>query len=51
MKIVSFCGLPLLDIRSFQPSNKSKETENTELNQKVNAPSGIDSDIDDDIPF
>jgi single-strand DNA-binding protein len=39
------------DNDSFQPSNQVNETKNTEINQVVNEPSGIDSDIDDDIPF
>ena len=39
------------DNDSFQPNNQVNETKNTELNQVVNEPSGIDSDIDDDIPF
>ena len=39
------------DNDSFQSSNQVNETKNTEINQVVNEPSGIDSDIDDDIPF
>ena len=39
------------DNDSFQPNNQVNETKNTEINQVVNEPSGIDSDIDDDIPF
>ena len=39
------------DKDSFQPNNQVNETKNTEINQVVNEPSGIDSDIDDDIPF
>jgi len=39
------------DNESFQPNNQVNETKNTEINQVVNEPSGIDSDIDDDIPF
>ena len=39
------------DNDSFQSSNQVNEVKNTELNQVVNEPSGIDSDIDDDIPF
>ena len=39
------------DNDSFQPNNQSNETKNTQLNQAVNEPPVIDSDIDDDIPF
>jgi single-strand DNA-binding protein len=39
------------DNDSFQSSNQVNETKNTEINQVVNEPSGIDSDIDDDPPF
>ena len=50
-----FCleGMPEInsDNDSFQSSNQVNETKNTEINQVVNEPSGIDSDIDDDPPF
>jgi len=39
------------DNDSFQSNNQSNEIKNTEVNQVVNEPSGIDSDIEDDIPF
>ena len=39
------------DNDSFQSSKQVNEVKNTELNPVVNEPSGIDSDIDDDIPF
>jgi len=39
------------DNDSFQPNNQVNEAKNTELNQVVNEPSGIDSDIDEDPPF
>ena len=39
------------DNDSFQPNSQVNEVKNTEINQVVNEPSGIDSDIDDDIPF
>ena len=39
------------DNDSFQSNNQSDEIKNTEVNQLVNEASGIDSDIEDDIPF
>ena len=39
------------DNDSFQSHNQSNEIKNTEVNQVVNEASGIDSDIEDDIPF
>ena len=39
------------DNDSFQSHNQSNEIKNTEANQVVNEASGIDSDIEDDIPF
>ena len=39
------------DNDSFESNNQKNEVENSELNQVVNEPSGIDSDIEDDIPF
>lgn len=39
------------DNDSFQSNNHSNEIKNTEVNQVVNEASGIDSDIEDDIPF
>jgi single-strand DNA-binding protein len=39
------------DNDSFQSNNQSDEIKNTEVNQVVNEASGIDSDIEDDIPF
>ena len=39
------------DNDSFQSSNQVNETKNTEINQAVNEPFGIDSDIGDDPPF
>ena len=39
------------DNDSFQSNNQSNEIKNTEVNQVVNEPSVIDSDIEDDIPF
>jgi single-strand DNA-binding protein len=39
------------DNDSFESNNQKNEVENSELDQVVNEPSGIDSDIDDDIPF
>ena len=46
--------LTFLDSRSNNNDNdsfQSNEIKNTEVNQVVNEASGIDSDIDDDIPF
>ena len=50
--------LTFLDSRSsnndndaVESNNQKNEVENSELNQVVNEPSGVDSDIDDDIPF
>ena len=39
------------DNDSFQSNNQSNEIKNTEVNQVVKEASGIDSDIEDDIPF
>jgi single-strand DNA-binding protein len=39
------------DNDSFQSNNQSNEIKNTEVNQVVSEASGIDSDIEDDIPF
>jgi len=39
------------DNDSIESNNQKSEVKNSELNQVVNEPSSIDSDIDDDIPF
>ena len=39
------------DNDSFESNNQKNEVKNSELNQIVNEPPSIDSDIDDDIPF
>ena len=39
------------DNDSFQPNSQVNEVKNTEINQAVNEPFGINSDIGDDPPF